>query len=208
MPSSYFSGGFYEMQISIQKDFRGIGMEQHRADLLQRLDHVIRQLDRGLEHLKKLDQKFDEDYLQRTKHQYQYLRELLLEANITGDQPYVSFNDHAVPSAHSRSGCTQDLVQHFCGSLSRTLSLTGRIPGTHTSYFVHASAVVSRPRPYIQISILVLFVGYNFFLDVDTFVQYSVYLPISVLAGNKPMILNRLVDESNGYIRGRGGVRE
>ena len=91
MPSSYFSGGFHEMQISIQKDFRGVGMGHHRADLLQRLDHVIRQLDRGLEYFKELDPKFDEDYLQRTKHQYQYLRDILLEANMTSDQSYVSY---------------------------------------------------------------------------------------------------------------------
>jgi hypothetical protein len=103
MPSSYSFGGFYEMQISMKEDFRGIGMEHHRADLLQRLDLVIRQLDLGLEYFKKLDPKFDEDYLQRSKHQYQYLREILLEANITSDQPYVSFNDHATPSAHSCS---------------------------------------------------------------------------------------------------------
>ena len=86
MPSSYSFGGFYEMQISMKEDFRGIGMERHRADLLQRLDLVIRQLDLGLEYFKKLNPKFDEDYLQRAKHQYQYLREILLEVNITGDQ--------------------------------------------------------------------------------------------------------------------------
>jgi hypothetical protein len=98
MPSSHSSGGFYEMQISIQQDFGGIEMEHHRADLLKRLDHVIRRLDRGLEHFKQHDPEFDEAYLQRTKHQYQYLREILLEANATS---YVSFNDHAAPSSDS-----------------------------------------------------------------------------------------------------------
>jgi hypothetical protein len=176
MPSSQLSGGFYEMQISIQQDFGGIGMEHHRADLLQQLDHVIGRLDHGLGYLKQHDPEFNEAHLQRTKHQYQYLREILLEANIASDHPYVSFNDHAVPSAHSRSGCTQDLAQRFCGSLSRTLSLTGRIPGTHTSYFVHTSAVVSRPPLYTRLSTHVL-VGYNFSLDVDVSAQYFVYSP-------------------------------
>jgi hypothetical protein len=95
MPSSYSSGGFYEMQISIREDFGGIGMEHHRAELLQRLDHVIEQLDRGLEHLKQHDPEFNEDYLQRTKYQYRYLRDILLEINIKSDQSYVSLNDHA-----------------------------------------------------------------------------------------------------------------
>ena len=95
MPSSYSSGGFYEMQISIREDFGGIGMEHHRAELLQRLDHVIEQLDHGLEHLKQHNPEFNEDYLQRTKHQYQYLRDILLEINIKSDQSYVSLNDHA-----------------------------------------------------------------------------------------------------------------
>ena len=166
IPSSYMSGGFYEMQISILEDFRGIGMEHHRADLLKRLDHVIRQLDRGL-YFKRLDPAFNEDYLQRTKHQYQYLREILLEANATSDQPYVSFNDHAAPYAHLYPRCTQDLAQHFCGSFSRTLSLTGRIPDTHTLYFIHTLATVSRPPLYTQLSIHVLLIGYNFSLDVD-----------------------------------------
>ena len=85
MPSSYFSGGFYEMQISIQEDFGGAGMEHHRADLLKRLDHVIRRLDRGLEYFKQHDPAFNEAYLQRTKHQYQYLREILLEIDIGSD---------------------------------------------------------------------------------------------------------------------------
>jgi hypothetical protein len=85
MPSSHLSGGFYEMQISIQEDFGGVGMEHHRADLLKRLDHVIRRLDRGLEYFKQYDPEFNEVYLQRTKHQYQYLREILLEMNMGSD---------------------------------------------------------------------------------------------------------------------------
>ena len=204
MPSSYLSGGFYEMQISILEDFGGIEMEHHRADLLQRLDHVIEQLDRGVESFKRRNPEFNEDYLQRTKHQYRYIREILLEANMTSNQPYVSLNDHAAPATHSRPGCVQDLAQYFCGFLPRTLSLAGRVPGTHTPHFIHTSAVVSRPRLSIQLSILVLLVGYNFFLDDNMFIRYSAYLPISVLAENDSMILNRPVDEPDGYIRGRG----
>jgi hypothetical protein len=86
MPSipdiSYLSGSFDDMEISIQEDFGGIGMGHHRADLLQRLDHVLRQLDRGLEYLKQHNPAFNEDYLQRMKDRYQSLSETLLETNV------------------------------------------------------------------------------------------------------------------------------
>ena len=100
MPSSHSSGGFFEMQISIQEDFGGIGMEHHRADLLQRLDHVIGRLDRGLEYFKQHDPGFNEVYLQRTKHQYKYLREILLETDTQSKQSYEAFDDHAPPDTH------------------------------------------------------------------------------------------------------------
>jgi hypothetical protein len=105
MPSSHLSGGFFEMQISIREDFGGIGMRHHRADLLQRLDHVIGRLDRGLEYLKQQNPGFNEAYLQGTKHQYQYLREILLEMNAKSEQSYVASNDH-VPQMHAEPRAT------------------------------------------------------------------------------------------------------
>jgi hypothetical protein len=78
MPSSYLSGGFYEMQILILENFGGTEMGRHRGELLQRLDHVIGQLCCGLEHLKHQNPGFNEDYLQRTRHQYRYLESVLL----------------------------------------------------------------------------------------------------------------------------------
>jgi hypothetical protein len=80
--SSYLSGGFYDMWISVREDFGGSGMGHHRTELLQRLDHVLERLDRGLEYLKQYNPELDEDYLQRTTYQYQYLRETLLETDI------------------------------------------------------------------------------------------------------------------------------
>ena len=43
--------GYLRMMISVSQDFSGIGMNSHRADLLQRLDHVLEQLDKRLEYL-------------------------------------------------------------------------------------------------------------------------------------------------------------
>jgi hypothetical protein len=39
------------MQISVCKDFKGIGMGRHRAELIQRLDYVLGELDRRSGHL-------------------------------------------------------------------------------------------------------------------------------------------------------------
>ena len=70
--------GFIEMCTSIQEDFCGIEMEHHRADLIQRLDHVIGQLDRGLEYIKQHEPSFNECDVRRGEGQYRELRETLL----------------------------------------------------------------------------------------------------------------------------------
>jgi hypothetical protein len=97
--SSYLSGSFYDMEISIQEDFGGIGMGHHRADLLQRLDHVLGQLDRGLEYLKQHNPAFNEDYLQRMKDRYQSLSETLLETNVKA----ISRTSHSMIKSSSLS---------------------------------------------------------------------------------------------------------
>jgi hypothetical protein len=70
------------MQISIRDDFGGIEMGHHRGDLLQRLDHVLGQLDHGLEHLKHQNPELNNGHLQRMKYRYKTLREPLLETNV------------------------------------------------------------------------------------------------------------------------------
>ena len=67
------------MRALIGEDFGGIGMGHHRADLIQRLDHVLGQLDRGLEYLRQYCPEFGEDDLRISKDQYRNLRETLLE---------------------------------------------------------------------------------------------------------------------------------
>ena len=69
------------MQISICEDFSGIEMNSHRADLLQRLDHVLAQLDRGLEHLQQNNPELREFSLERMKRRYGKFKETLLEVD-------------------------------------------------------------------------------------------------------------------------------
>ena len=71
--------GLDEMCTSIREDFCGIGMGHHRTDLIKRLDHVLGQLDRGLEYLAQHDPGLIEHYLRERKDGYQKLRETLLE---------------------------------------------------------------------------------------------------------------------------------
>ena len=73
------SCSFCLMRISIQKDFGGVGMERHRADLVHHLDHVLTQLDRGPGYLWQHGPDTNADDLQRRKDQYRILRETLLD---------------------------------------------------------------------------------------------------------------------------------
>ena len=73
------SGGLAEMEVSIREDFGGIEMWRHRQDLIKRLDRVLGQLDRGLDHLKQHKPSLDTDHIPRAKAQYNVLKEVLLE---------------------------------------------------------------------------------------------------------------------------------
>ena len=78
VPQPHISSSFYEMQISIQEDFGGIGMGHHRVDLIKRLNRVLKKLDRGLEYFKQRNPEFEEYHLFGMKTTYQKLRETLL----------------------------------------------------------------------------------------------------------------------------------
>ena len=77
-----YPDGFEEMCVSVREDFCGVGMGHHRGDLIQRLDHILRQLDQGLGYLKQHNPDLREEQVQAMEHQYQQLREILLEINI------------------------------------------------------------------------------------------------------------------------------
>ena len=66
------SGGLPVVRGSIREDFSGIGMGRHREDLIERLDHVLGQLDEGSGHSLQP---------QRIKREYKELKEILLEVD-------------------------------------------------------------------------------------------------------------------------------
>ena len=71
--------GFAEMQTLIMEDLGGIGMQYHREDLIKRLDHILGEVDRGLDHLGQYDQWTGEPGVQKRKEQYGTLKEVLVE---------------------------------------------------------------------------------------------------------------------------------
>jgi len=71
--------GFDGICASIREDFGGIEKGHHREDLIQRLDHILGQLDRGLEYLKQHRSDFSRRDLQVMTQQYGKLREVLQE---------------------------------------------------------------------------------------------------------------------------------
>ena len=74
-----FSDGYPEMQVSIRRDFSGIEMKSHRADLLQRLDYILAELDRPLQHFQREVLFTNRRILRQNKDRYRELRETLLE---------------------------------------------------------------------------------------------------------------------------------
>ena len=66
--------GFNKMCASIREDFGRVGMGHHRTDLIQRLDHVLGQLDQGLDHFRQHDPNLSAGYLQNMKHDYKKLK--------------------------------------------------------------------------------------------------------------------------------------
>ena len=64
------SGGFDESCASIREDFGGVWNGHHRAELIRHLDHVLAQLDRGLEYLQRHNPNLGERDFRMMKDQY------------------------------------------------------------------------------------------------------------------------------------------
>jgi len=73
--------GFDDMCASIQEDFGGEEMSQHRKDLLQHLERVLRELELGLEHIRQHKPGLEEDRILLRQRQYRRLEEILLEVD-------------------------------------------------------------------------------------------------------------------------------
>ena len=70
--------GFDKVCASIEKVFERMEMRHHRAELVQRLDYILGQLDRGLEHLRQHDPHLSRFDLRFRKGQYEKIRWHLL----------------------------------------------------------------------------------------------------------------------------------
>ena len=76
-----YEEGRREMIFSIREDFGGIGMWRHREVLIERLDHVLGELDKGSEYLEQQNMSLDERHIPIAKRQYGGLRDELLEVD-------------------------------------------------------------------------------------------------------------------------------
>ena len=142
---SLYTDGLDEMCTLIREDFGGVEMRHHRTDLIQRLDHVLAQLDRGLEYFQQHKLGFDEDHIQGGKNQYRKLRETLLEMDSR-----TPFTDYALPYTDSYPRCTQGHVRHlYAYSLPRVHSPTAEKFDAPTPHFACTSASILSMIPTV-----------------------------------------------------------
>jgi len=74
-----YHGGHGEMCTLIKEDFGGVWMEHHRKDFLKHLDHILGQLDLGLDHLQQHKPSLEKGSIKRMKEQYGKLKEVVVE---------------------------------------------------------------------------------------------------------------------------------
>ena len=76
----FYDNGFTTMETSIREDFCGPGMRQHREDLVQRLDRILRELGREPGYFKKhTGEDVTKDNIRRRKKRYEKLKDMLLK---------------------------------------------------------------------------------------------------------------------------------
>ena len=98
------SSGLDEMCTSIREDFGGIGMDNHRQALIQRIDHILDQLALGLEHLEQHNPNLTQENFLEMRNQYRRLSRVLLE---TGSRaiPRTSYPIVILLSTLTCAGC-------------------------------------------------------------------------------------------------------
>ena len=76
---SIYPSGYRPICLAVGIRFHGDRMTRHRKDLVERLDHVLGQLDRGLPYLRLHKPRYVEKFFLEAKEQYTSLRKMLLE---------------------------------------------------------------------------------------------------------------------------------
>ena len=105
---------------SIRESFGGIEMGDHRADLVQRLDDILKQLDHWLEYFTQHDPEFEKGSLGKRKGQYTKLKKVLLDVERRTSSPATSlFRELTLievyatsPDIHSRSSSPIPVGSH------------------------------------------------------------------------------------------------
>ena len=67
-----------EMKTSIKEEFGGIGMRDHRQDLIKRLGHILGQLDQQSDHLTRHNPRLNDKLIRLAKRNYQELEGVLV----------------------------------------------------------------------------------------------------------------------------------
>ena len=98
-----------EMEIAISEDFGGIGVWCHRGDLIERLDYVLGQLERGWEFLHWHNPLINKSHVQIVKEDCGKLKERLLEVDrkametLTRTSPQLGHLEvHTNPHGHAQ----------------------------------------------------------------------------------------------------------
>lgn len=77
----FYSSDCTAMLGMIRGRLGGAGAARYREDLIQRLNHVLSQLDRGWEFIRQHNLRYNEADIPKMKQRYEQLREVLMEAD-------------------------------------------------------------------------------------------------------------------------------
>ena len=73
------NSGIQPTHVTIREDFGGTGLERNRKELMERLDHILEELNQGTEHFRKYRPEVVGTHVFYAKIEYKALREVLLE---------------------------------------------------------------------------------------------------------------------------------
>ena len=143
----------------IREEFSGVEANSHRADLLQRLDEVIGELDRGLAYLRRDRPDLREEELPKRKGQYEELRRILMAIPEAPEIPtcmssrLINFFDLLTLVEHAQDLTRYSHVRSLRHIRSRCLECSVLIPppyrilfvGSNTCLFFHCCQISFHP---------------------------------------------------------------